>query len=122
MPNFTRVVELQHNFICSRLRYMITAMARSTFSVTMGPAAKELIDKKVRSGQFRGRSRAIEHYMIKGLQAELKEERILERYENQLEELMEVEQRQLDFLLKFFAAVHRNPEILETLREIMPNT
>lgn len=86
---------------------------RRTFSITMKKETKATLDQMVRDGDFVGRSQAIEHYVHKGIEAEREEREFLLR-EKSLQRLSE---DKLDFMLQYFEAVERNPELMEKMRE-----
>lgn len=97
---------------------MNTTMAkRRTFSITMTDELRDALDQMVESRRFKGRSHAIEYYLKRGMELEKQEREFLERRERDLSRIWEKDTEKIKYLLDFFEAVERNPELMERLRE-----
>jgi Arc/MetJ-type ribon-helix-helix transcriptional regulator len=94
-------------------------MVKRTFSITLSSELKGAMDQEVTEGRFFKRSQAIEHYLRRGYEEEKRERELLNRRQSDLNKIWEQEQGKLDFMLAFFEATERHPEILETMREAM---
>jgi len=78
---------------------------------------RDSLDQMVGSRRFTGRSHAIEYYLKRGMELEKQEREFLERRERELSKIWEKDAEKIKYLLDFFEAVERNPELMEKLKE-----